>query len=416
MKMYPFADTKATKLFLTLLMTALLYLCRDSMYTTAMLGFNKAYLLTGMVVAITGVVFLVYNRKHWKQILLDRRMGLLAVVTVAMILPMVCKADWQMMYMSVLLCLWIGIFFSFFWDWRDAAKYYVVILTAIGVYSMAATYVLRILPDRDLFHVPVFYNSIGHMFHNFGFSIVSEKYVKLRNFGIFREPSVYHCFILLALFLNNYTVRWKKESRLWIVNLLLSLTMLTTMATGGYVELAILASAVFVHKKLYRSKRVWAVVCVLVLLAVIFLGIIIAQQDDLYWMLYGTFVSKFQPGADSSSDRVDSIVENTRFFLENPLVGAKLASVFDTVPNNTSSSTLMFAIFGILGGLVHVISWVALVWQKDRSPVSNLILLLTLFMAINTQNLIADVHLWLLPMMALSQRGLAGMQNIRKKR
>ncbi|MBO7253337.1 MAG: hypothetical protein J6V25_12010 [Oscillospiraceae bacterium] len=415
MRLYPYPQTKFTNLLLMLLMAGLLYVCRDSMYTTAMLGFNKAYVLTLALVAVSGLYFLVYNRRQWKQLLLDPRMLMLLAVTVVMLLPMLVKGDWQMMYFSILVCLWIGIFFSFFWQWQDAAKCYVVLFSAIGVYSMLATYVLRILPDRDILEVPVFYNAIGHMFHHFGFSIVSDEYVRLRNFGIFREPSVYHCFILLALYLNNYSVCWKQQKWLWVNNLILSMAMVSTLATGGFVELAILAVAVFFHKGLHKSRLAWTVILILAVLAGIFLAVVIMQQGEIYWTLYGTFVSKFAPGADSSSDRVNSIVENAAFFFRSPFVGGKIAAVFDTVPNNTSSTTLLFAIFGLGGGLIHLLCWFALVWDKNRSWLSNLVLLAVLFMALNTQNLIANLFIWLLPMMAMCQRGIPWVQGLMKK-
>lgn len=415
MRLYPFPETKVTKVLLTLLMASLLYICRDSMYTTALLGFNRAYFLTAALVALTGIAFLVWNWGRWKQILQDGRLALLLGTTAVLLLPMLVKGDWQMMYFSVLICLWIGIFFSFFWDWRDAAKCYVLILTAIGVYSVAATYLFRLLPDRNIFHVPVFYNSIGHMFHHFGFSIVSDEYVRMRNFGIFREPGVYQYFVLLALYLNNYSVSWKKEAYTWIVNVLLAVVMLSTLATGGIVELGLLAIVVFFDKKLYKSKTAWLLIGAAALVFGIFMAVVVAQQGELYWTIYGSFVSKFEPGADSSTDRIDTIVENTKFFLNNPLLGGRIAAVFDTVPNNTSSSTLMFAIFGVLGGLLHGAAWVCLVWERKRGLVSNLMLLLILFMAFNTQNLIANVFLWLLPMMAMSQRGLPLLEESVKK-
>lgn len=415
MRLYPFPNTKAAKALFALLMALLLYICRDSMFTTALLGVQKAYLLTVGLVGISGAAFLVHNRKHVKEILTDGRMLLCLAAGVILILPMLVKKDWQLMYVSVLVCLYIGVFFSFFVCWKTAAKYYVLIMTAVGIYSVAATYLLRMLPDRGLMHVPVFYNSIGHMFHNFGFAIVSDEYVKMRNFGIFREPGVYQYFVLLALYLNNYAVIWKKERTMWMVNGLLSLTMLSTLATGGIVELGLLAIAVFFHKKLYKSKKAWICIGILVLVAGIAMAVIVAEQGDLYWTIYGSFVSKFEPGADSSSDRVDTIVENTKFFLSSPLVGGRITAVFDTVPNNTSSSTLMFAIFGILGGLLHAVSWVALVWDGRRSVFGNVYLLVILFMAFNTQNLIANVFLWLLPMMALCQRGLPLMKESVKK-
>ena len=414
MTQYPFPETKRTKALLGFILAMLLYLCRDSMYTTALLGFNKAYALTVALVGVLGIAFLAYNREHLGQILKDPRMGLLGVVTVVLLLPMVVKRDFQMMYISVLLCLYIGIFLSYFLTLQDAAKYYVLILTAVGVYSMLATYLLRLLPDRDILHVPVFSNSIGYLFHHFGLAIVSDDYVKMRNFGIFREPGVYQYFVLLALYLNNYRVFWKKEGHLWLCNGVLALTMLSTIATGGIVELILLAVAVFFHKKLYRSRTALIWILVLAILAGGAFAWIVAQQGELYWTIYGSFVSKFAPGADSSTERVETIVENTRFFLNHPLVGGRLADIFDAVANNTSSSTLLFAIFGILGGLLHVLSWVSLVWEKERSVFGNLYLLIILFMAFNTQNLIADVYLWLFPMMALCQRGLPALPCIGK--
>ena len=415
MRQYPFPATKWTKTAFCVFMILLLYLCRDSMYTTAMLGFQKAYALNVGMVGMLGIAFLAYNRKNWKDILRDPRILVLLAVTGILLLPMIGKGDWQMMYFSVLLCLYIGIFLSFFVSLETCAKYYVGILSVVGLYSMLATYLLRMLPDRGIYDVPVFFNAIGVKFHHFGVSIVSDEYVKMRNFGIFREPGVYQYFVLLGLYLNNYCVSWKKERYLWLCNGILSLTMLSTIATGGIAELALLAVAVFFHKKLYRSRTAMIWILVLAILAGIGMAWIVAQQGELYWTIYGSFVSKFAPGADSSTERVETLVENTRFFLHNPMFGEKLAVVFDAVPNNTSSTTLLFAGFGLLGGLLHVLSWVVLVWDRKRNVFGNLYLLLILFMAFNTQNLIADVFLWLFPVMAMCQRGLPEISAVGKR-
>lgn len=193
---------------------------------------------------------------------------------------------------------------------------------------------------------------------------------------------------------------------MWIVNVLLAVVMLSTLATGGIAELALLAIAVFFHKKLYKSKKAWALIGIAAAVFAVFMVIVVKQQGELYWTIYGSFVSKFAPGADSSSDRVNAILQDLRFFLNNPVFGGRIVEIFDSVPNNTTSTMLMLAIFGLLGGGLHVISWVCLVWDTKRTTFSNLFLLLILFMAFNTQNLIANVFLWLLPMMALCQRGL----------
>jgi hypothetical protein len=74
--------------------------------------------------------------------------------------------------------------------------------------------------------------------------------------------------------------------------------------------------------------------------------------------------------------------------------------------HNTSSTLLLFAILGVMGGTLNVAAWIALLWKRERKIIGNLILMVTMFMSFNTQNLTANVFFWLFPMMALVERGL----------
>ena len=320
-----------------------------------------------------------------------------------------------MMYFSILLCLLFAVFLTYFRSLEDVARVYVILLTALGVYSILATYILRILPDRGILSVPVHFNSKDVMFHNFGLAFVSDSYVKNRNFGIFREPGVYQYFIILALFLNNYRITWRSQRTLWLINVLLSVTMLTTFATGGVAELGLLVIVVFFEKKLYRDKRALWLAIGLVAAVILALIVIVIQKGAIYWELYGMIVYKFSPEADSSSERVEAVMANLSFFLQNPLVGKTISEVLHSVNNNTSSTLVMFAITGLFGGLVHVASWVALVWKKERRLWANLALLALLLLSFNTQNLTADVFFWLFPMMALTETCVPLLENRKKK-
>lgn len=415
MKQYPYMNCRLGKIAFGVFLFAMLLLARDTLVTSSILGFNSSQFLMLGLICIVGIGFLTVRRKDWKSILTDPRILVLVGVTAVILLPMAVKRDWQMMYFSILLCLYVAIFLTFFISYRDTAKYYVLILTALGIYSVLATYILRMLPDKGILAVPVFENSIGVKFHNFGLAYVSDTYVKNRNFGIFREPGVYQYFIILALFLNNYAVTWRKQSRLWVVNVLLSVTMLSTFATGGVAELGLLAVVVFFDKKLYRDKRArWGAIG-LVAAVILALVIIVVQKGELYWELYGMIVYKFTGDADSSSERITAILMDLNFFLHSPLTGRKISEVLHAVANNTASTMLMFALFGIFGGVLHLASWVALVWQKERRLWANLALLALLLLSFNTQNLIADVFFWLFPMMALVERGLPKWIDLKKK-
>lgn len=405
MRYYPFPEKKSTKILTALFLAALLFLARDTLVTSSILGFNKSQFAMLGLICIAGVLFLVHNRSHWKDILLDKRVMLILASAIIVLLPMIVKRDWQMMYLSVLLCLLTAVFLTYFISFRELAKYYILILTVLGVYSIVAMWILRpLLIDTGMIAMPVFYNQMDVMFHNFFLSFVSDSYVKTRNFGIFREPGVYQYFIILALFLNNYAVKWNSNRIYWVCNFALAATMLTTLATGGVAELGLLAVIVFFDKKLYKEKRAWIIIGVCALVLCVLVAYIIMDQGNLYWELYSMVLGKFMPGEDSAFGRLDAIFTDLRFFLQNPLVGEELATVLHSVTDNTTSTLILYAGFGILGGTLNVLAWFALIWDKERKFWVNLLLVPVMFLSFNTQNLIADVFFWLFPYMALTER------------
>lgn len=405
MHRYPFPETKMTKVLTCLLLTALLFLARDTLVTSSILGFNRSQFLMLGLICVIGLGFLVYNRRKLKDILLDKRIGLMLTSAAVILLPMLMKGDWQMMYLSVLLCLLVSVFLTYFISFRELAKYYILILTVLGVYSIVAMWILRpLLIDTGIVTMPVFHNQMDVMFHNFFLSFVSDSYVKTRNFGIFREPGVYQYFIILALFLNNYTVKWNNSRTYWICNFALAATMLTTLATGGVAELALLAVIVFFDKKLYKDKRAWIVIGACAAVLAVLVVYIVKDQGNLYWELYSMVLGKFQPGEDSAFGRLDAIFTDLRFFLQNPIAGENLATVLHSVTDNTTSTLILYAGFGILAGSLNVLAWFALIWEKERKFWVNLLLIPVMFLSFNTQNLIADLFFWLFPYMALTER------------
>lgn len=404
MKYYRLSENKSGKIIVGLLLFALLYLTRTGLTASARVGINRAQFLTLGIICAVGVLFLVRNRGQWKELLLDKRMLLGIVCAVVLLLPAVLKRDFQMMYLSVLLCVMIGIFLSYFVSLKDAAKYYVLFLTVLAVWSVLAAYILRRLPDNGIVSVPIFFTSRKVEFYNFGLSYVARFYVKNRNFGIFREPGVYQFFIMLALFLNNYTVQWKKQSAMWVINVILAVTMLTTLATGGVAELGLFVILVFFEKKLYKNKMAIITAVIVVVGMVAGLAVICMQKGELYWELYGMVIAKIFGGEASSTDRLNALLVDLAYFRSNPLLGEQIATVLTAVEHNTASTMLMLAMFGIGGGALHIAAWAALVWDRKRNAVANVVLLIIMLLSVNTQNFVADQFFWLFPMMALTEK------------
>lgn len=415
MTLYRFPENKVTKALTGLFLFLMLYLCRDTLVTSSLLGFYKAQFLMLGLLAAAAVVFLWGNRKNWKAILTDTRVAFMGICAAALLLPMVFKRDFTMMYFSVLVCVLAAVFFTYFLKLEEAAKVYVVTLAALGGYSMLAAYVLRRLPDAGLLSVPVFQNSHGVAFYNFILSFVPLEYVKTRNFGIFREPGVYQFFLMLGLYLNHYVITWEKPSRMWTASAIMASTMMTTFATGGVLELVLFGIILFFDKKLYRNKWTWAVLAVLAAGLAVVIPYCIARKNYLYWAAHDMVIGKFIYQEESIGDRVGSVAVNMGAFLHNPLCGQKISEVLYAIANNTTSTLIQFACFGVMGGILHVAGWTALVWKKERKLWVNLGLLAVMFLSFNSQNLIADLFFWLFPVMALTQYLVPWMQGRKRK-
>lgn len=411
MKQYPLLNNKAAKMVFALFLLAMLFLSRDTLFSSCLVGFAESQILMFGLIGLLGVFFLWVNRKEFVSILKDRRMLVLVASALVLVLPMALKRDWQLMYFSILLCMLTAVFLTYFTTGREVAKYYVIILVTLGLYSILATYGLKKLARAEIITAPVFYNSNDWKFLDFKFAYVVYTRTWHRNFGIFREPGVYQFFVMLAVYLNNYQVDWDRKWKLWFCNVALAFTMLTTFAIGGFAELGLFIFFVYFDQKWYREKwgKIAGVSFLAALIAIV--GYIVYRalftyfEDTIFYEFYDMFVRLFTD-SDSTTDRMDAIVTNLRFISQNPLVGQPISEVLHGTNHNTSSTLLLYAILGIAGGTLHVSSWIALLWKRERSLFGNLVLLLILFMSFNTQNLTANVFFWMFPMMALVERGL----------
>lgn len=412
MKQYPLLNSRASKIAFGMFLMAMLFLSRDTLFSSCLVGFAQSQILAMGLILLLGMVFLWQNRKNLPEVLKDPRMLVLAASALILILPMAVKRDWQLMYFSILLCVLTSVFLTYFIASREVAKDYVLLLTVLGVYSMFVTYVLKTPARTGIITPPVFYNSNDWEFFNFGFAYVNTAKYWHRNFGIFREPGVYQFFVLLAVYLNNYSVDWNRQWKLWVCNVLLAFTMLTTFALGGFAELGLLIVFLYFDKKWYREK--WGKFAGIAAVAAIVgaVGYFFYRMNQPYfnksilYEFYDMFI-RLTTDSDSMLDRQDAITANLQFFFRNPLAGARVAEVLHGTNHNTSSTMLLFAILGTGGGVLNVAAWIALLWKRERSLIGNLVLMVIMFLSFNTQNLVANVFFWLFPMMSLVERGLS---------
>ena len=389
----------AYKVLFGLYLFLILYLCRVSQVSYYLLGFYKAQFFSLGITLAALAVFLIYQRRHLLQIVLNYRVLLALLFAAAILIPMCIKRDWQMMYFSILLSILLGVFFSYFVTCAQAGKGFCIVMAVLAVYSLAA-FALRPLADRGILTPPVFANAYGGEFYNYILAFVPKTMVRDRNFGIFREPGVYQFFLFLALYLCFYHVAWEKELHMWCCGGILCLTLLSTFSTGAIAAMAVLLGTVYFEKKLYRSPLGKLLTAVAFILGAAFLAWLFIRKPPLYTtLLY--MVQKVTPGNPSFDDRFESIHINLHLLSFRPRVGREVAYVLEIIPDNTSSTTILFAILGIFSGWLHVIAWLCLVLRGKGHWATKLLCLLALAITFNTQNLISDPYFWIFPILAL---------------
>lgn len=408
MNRYAMMETKWGKALFGCFMFMLLLLARDTLITSTLLGFTKSQMLMLGAIVAYGGVFLVRNIRAWKAILTDRRMILMGLSAAVLLVPMVLKRDWQMMYFSILICLLLPVFLSYFASLEDVARWYLVSITALSAYSLVGMYVMKGLANDGVIPATVFYNSQGAGLYNFGLACVVPDPLWRRNFGIFREPGVYQFFLILGLYLNHYVAQWKNARTMWGITAVLAVTMVTTFAIGGFIEMGLLAVFVYFDRKYYRSKlgKVLAGAVIAAALGGLTFILLEIRKPGFELTIYYEFFDMFKrltTDSDSLVDRMGAIVMGISLFFRSPLWGDTISRVLHGTAHNTSSTMILFSALGILGGGLHIASWMALLWKQERSTLGNLILMLILFLSFNTQNLTADVFFWLFPCLALTQ-------------
>lgn len=414
---YRFPENSVTKLCFPLLLLALQIVARSTMFTSTFLGFGLSQAIMLGLVLLIGLLFLMVNRKRLKPILLDRRMLAFGCAAVLILGPMLVKRDWQAMYFTILLCWLFAIFLTYFTTVQALGRWYVLIFLVLGIWTLTGIFVLKPLVQAGILPGFPFDSPGGWKMQNFGLTFVSilneEGDRTFRAFGIFREPGLYQVFLFVAIQLNNYWVQWKRERQMWAVNGVLFAALLVTFATGGVIALMLYIVFLFFDKGLYRDKKLRILAMVLLIAGVAALGVAFARDGSWAYELAG-MVEKIVKRTDSYLARVDSVAANAEIFLQHPVFGGKLSEVMYSTTNNTTTSPMFFAIFGVVTGCVHVLSWAAFAWKKERSVVMNLILMVILFIPFNTQNVIHDMFFWMFPVMALTQWCLPRLDNIRK--
>lgn len=99
---FPFPQKPAYKVLFGLYLFLILYLCRVSQVSYYLLGFYKAQFFSLGITLAALAVFLIYQRRHLLQIVLNYRILLALLFAAAILIPMCIKRDWRDVFQLLL--------------------------------------------------------------------------------------------------------------------------------------------------------------------------------------------------------------------------------------------------------------------------------------------------------------------------
>lgn len=372
----------------------MLLLCRDSLVSTTILGFPKSLFLT-LIISIPN--FIIFIKKIKAEGLKSYRVYIFIILVLSIILTMIIKSDYQLYNFSLLVFIFIGFVVSYVYEYKEFIKVFINIMIFISMYSLITTYLFKPLIIHTGINFPTIINSVNNVFYNFifSFALTAESYI--RNFGFFREPGVYQVFIILALIFLTFVKNIKIKSRKKIIyTLIFTVTILSTFSTTGIILLALFFTTYIV--KLIRdgkmNRKVFIIITTITIICILILTLLYNIIPSFRETLRFSIEKIFTPN-ESLSARQESIIVPLKLYLNSPIFGQKYIDVVEAIDHNTNTTINMFAIYGLLTGVIHIML-IYLLIKKMKQPKSVSALIFIIFIvAINTQFLIGNSVLWI---------------------
>ncbi|PAQ13794.1 hypothetical protein CD798_13265 [Bacillaceae bacterium SAOS 7] len=362
---------------------------------------------------ITGIYFL------YRIIFKGQRLNVgstfwVIILIISLFSTMLANQDFSGGFGQIILAIVIGYMFSHILTVTQFVGLYVKVITLLATYSLLVTYTFKPL----IFHLPAFIapvvtNEAGISFIDMRFAVVLNQLDYLRNFGIFREPGVYQCFLNFALIFELF---FKKTKISVFTVMILCLSIVTTFSTPGYITAMIVLGVYFFETKDRESqiaqankKRIAWFVSILTAS-----GFIFYFMNDNFSYMFTNTVEKLTEKESSYQGRMVAILANFSFWLEHPIFGGGINAfsiiksqmeksfAFSTT-HNTSTIGALFSTLGAIFSLIFIMGIYNLFRQSRLSKIGAFMIFLAVMLTINTQLLNYNEILYVLVAFGISK-------------
>lgn len=348
-------------------------------------------------------IYLTWNTKRISSNVLC----FLLLLTTMMILTFVVNQDNEVikyLYNAfvILLC---GLFCKKV-KFQDFFKAYVNIVSYIALFAiilfmlwMVAAPVVRLFPSIT--------NESGIRYYFAGLGFVEELNfgVLPRMYGIFREPGVFTCYLILALIMELY---FTEQLNIRAV-LIISLAAILTFSTAAYILVSILLVGYFTKQLFgssHKNKKVFRLLIALVIL-IMTVFLLIGPEK-----IFGIVFNKLKVENSSRDSRFGSISANVQIFLESPMLGKGWEYVEDKFvyfaslgtyrgAHNTNTFLKILAIYGVAFFICMIVTTYIFFKKESRSIYWGIFLTIMWIVTLSNEDMSVNILFYLFPFYAL---------------
>ncbi|MGI6439069.1 MAG: hypothetical protein ACOX0W_02170 [Sphaerochaetaceae bacterium] len=257
-------------------------------------------------------------------------------------------------------------------------------------YFSVIYYILGISFPLLFKYFPIIYNSKGLPFRFFLFSGLPQGSlgrISLRNYGLFREPAVFVCYITFAFLLG-----FSKRIMPFRTASILILTIITTLSTTGFVVAIPLIGLLFLEKEKGKEFLFFLVFFLLVL--------VLLKNKTRLLDFDGPVLYKFLGNSGSATARFSSVGTNLSIFLKYPILGGgwkasmQLFERLGDSNHNTNTILFYFAYYGVIVGTVYLVGLISFFSIKGQR-LQSLLSIFALLLALAGSRLVFDINLYI---------------------
>ncbi len=366
-----------------------LVVCFTSGHAMQTINFSLQRLIIPAFLLLSGSVFKEVTGKNLNIHSSSVILLVLMICMTAMIYFGSAAFTYFMLLIFVLTAFGITTVYSF----EDFIDTYLKIMTVVAAISIVGYYLVN---NTNVLSVLPTYNNVNGVEYKVGwiFNYIVE--IPERNCGMFWEPGLFATNLIFSLV---FEIAFKKTRPNLIRITLFTWAVITTNSSAGFLLLFFSAWLLFTKGKIGTTKE-FNIFSAFIKLIFFVLGlVIILNLDEIINMTSlsdNEYVVKLLSDNVSDSSRARAALFNLEIFLKNPILGAGYSGVFSQMDfvADTSTSTYIMSVFGILGSL-YTILWVYGIFKiKHLNVFSKLLICIIVFSIINKEPHLSILLTW----------------------